>query len=173
MTNPRRALAVLLVLAGAAAAPAGQEAAPAQGAWRTFDGSWSASGQRQMLPVGSGRQAAVFQLSGAVVLTSGEGLSRGFRGEAIGFDDGAAVSAGSAVWTDQRGDQIFSRLTGEALREGRRISGTVTGGTGRYAGLEGEYTLVWQYLVAGEGGGTVQGRAVDLKGRVRVKGAGQ
>ena len=176
MTHWPRTLPVLLALlaavAVAAAAPAGQGGAPPQGAWRTFEGSWSASGQRQLLPTGGERQAATIQLSGAVALTIGEGLSHGFRGEFIGLDDGASLSVGCAVWTDQHGDRIFSQLKGEPVREGRRINGTVTGGTGRYAGFEGDYTFVWQYVVAGEGD-TIQGRSVDLKGRVRVKEAGR
>jgi len=126
-----------------------------------------------MLPTGAERQAATLQLSGAIVLTNGEGLSHGFRGEFIGFDDGASLSVGRAVWTDEHGDRVFSQLQGETvLREGRRINGTITGGTGRYAGLEGDYAFVWQYVVAGEGD-TIQGRSVDLKGRVRVKEAGR
>jgi len=32
------------------------------------------------------------QLSGAVAIAGGEGLSRGFRGEVIGFDDGSGVN---------------------------------------------------------------------------------
>ncbi len=46
--------------------------------------------------------------------------------------------------------------------------GTITGGTGRYAGLEGEYSFTWQYVIAREdGAGVIQGRAADLSGRVR------
>jgi hypothetical protein len=74
------------------------------------------------------------------------------------------------VWTDEHGDRLFSRLKGEPLETGRRVVGTITGGTGRYAGLEGEYSLTWQYVVSGEDGG-IQGRAVRLEGRVRSKGA--
>jgi len=47
-----------------------------------------------------------------VVLTSGEGLSGGFRGEVIGFDDGEGLSVGRSVWTDESGDQLFSRVKG-------------------------------------------------------------
>jgi len=173
MTRRMRALPVLLVLLIAAAAPAGQEGPPSPAPWRAFEGSWSASGQRQLLPAGGERQAATLQLSGSIVLTNGEGLGRGFLGEFIGFDDGGSLSVGRAVWTDERGDRIFSRLQGDTVvREGRRITGTFTGGTGRYAVLEGEYTFVWQYFVGGEGG-TIQGRSVELKGRVRAKEAGR
>ncbi len=109
------------------------------------------------------------QLSGAVVLSSPVGSSSGFRGEAIGFDDGGSLSAGRAVWTDAHGDRLFSALHGDSLQTGRRITGTITGGTGRYAGSTGEYTLTWQYVVSGEDD-VVQGRTVDLQGRFRSDG---
>jgi hypothetical protein len=137
--------------------------------WRAFQGSWSVSGKRSTVPIEGGTVAAVVEVSGAVVLTSGEGLSRGFRGEAIGFDDGQGVSLGRAVWTDEHGDRLFSRLKGEPLETGRRIVGTITGGTGRYADLEGEYAFTWKYVVSGEDG-AIQGRAVRLEGRLRRKG---
>ena len=140
------------------------------GEWRTFRGSWSASGDRRTLATESGRLAAVIQMSGNVVVTAGDGLSRGFRGEAIGFDDGVSASAGRAVWTDERGDRIYSTIAGETIGTGRRVAGTITGGTGRYAGIMGEYRLTWQYVVLAEET-AIQGRAVDLEGRFRVVGA--
>jgi hypothetical protein len=94
-------------------------------------------------------------------------MSRGFRGEAIGFDDGRNVSAGRSVWTDERGDRIYSELKGERLQAGRRIVGTITGGTGRYAGATGQFEFTWQYVLQAEND-AIQGWAVDLKGRVRL-----
>ena len=44
------------------------------------------------------------------------------------------------------------------MRAGRRIVGSITGGTGRYSGVEGEYAFEWQYVVATDDG-TIQGRA--------------
>jgi hypothetical protein len=157
-----------LALASLPAAGVAQETPPAD-RWRAFQGSWAVSGRRSTVPVEGGATAAVVEVSGAVVLTSGEGLGRGFRGEAIGFDDGQGVSLGRAVWTDERGDRLFSRLKGEPLETGKRIVGTITGGTGRYAGLEGEYSFTWQYVLSAEDG-AIQGRAVRLEGRVRRKG---
>jgi hypothetical protein len=84
----------------------------------------------------------------------------------IGFDDGEGLSVGRSVWTDENGDQLFSRLKGERIETGRRIAGTVTGGTGRYAGLSGEYSFTWRYVVPSEDG-RIQGRVVDLSGRIR------
>jgi hypothetical protein len=120
--------------------------------------------------VEGGGEAAVVEFRGAVALTRGDGLARGFHGQLVGFDDGQGVSLGRAAWTDQHGDRVFSRLKGEPLQAGKRIVGTITGGTGRYAGLEGEYSLTWQYVVPA-GNGTIQARAVRLQGRARRKGA--
>jgi hypothetical protein len=154
----RRGAAVAVALASLTLASAAQET--------SFEGSWSASGRRHAVALAGGREARIVEISGGVVLASGDGLSGGFRGEAIGFDDGEGMSLGRAVWTDENGDRVFSRLRGEPLETGRRISGTITGGTGRYAGLSGDYSFTWQYVLAAEEG-RIQGRAVDLSGRIR------
>jgi hypothetical protein len=134
--------------------------------WFTFAGTWSATGRRESLATET-RSAFVVRLSGAVVITAGsEGIGTGLLGEAIGYDDGAELSVGRAVWTDSRGDRVFSTFNAELLQTGRRVTGTITGGTGRFAGVVGDYSLTWQYVVHSEGD-TVQGRAVDLKGRYR------
>jgi hypothetical protein len=158
-----RAAVALSMLLGQALSVSAQ---PIDGG-RTFAGSWSATGQQETLPTEGSRAASIVRLSGSLVLTGGEGLRRGFRGEAIGFDNGVAVRLGRSVWTDDRGDQIFSELRGEALETGRRWIGTITGGSGRYANMSGEYELTWQYVVRTEDG-AFQGRAADLKGRFRL-----
>ena len=168
--SPGKTLAggcLVLALAGLPAAGAAQGTPPGD-AWRTFEGSWAISGQRYTVPVEGGAIAAVVEASGAVVLAQAEALSRGFRGEAVTFDDGLGVSLGRAVWTDEHGDRLFSRLRGEPLEAGKRIVGIITGGTGRYAGLEGEYSFTWQYVLSAEDG-AIQGRAPRLQGRVRRK----
>jgi hypothetical protein len=161
-------LATCLTLAMAGVSLPGTAEEPPAEAWRSFEGTWSASGRRESVAVERGAAAAIVEISGAVVLASGEGLSRGFRGEAIGFDDGQGLSMGRCVWTDERGDRLFSRLRGESVQTGRRFTGTITGGTGRYAGLSGEYSFTWQYVIAAEdGAGGIQGRAVGLTGRIQ------
>ena len=141
-------------------------------AWNTFHGTWSAVGRRQTLRTEGEHPAAIIQLSGSVVLTGSRGsggpgaFSSAFHAELIGFTDGDQLGAGRAVWTDARGDLVFSVLKGERLATGRRITATITGGTGRYAGLTGDWELTWQFVVATDEG-EVQGRAADLKGRFR------
>jgi len=163
-----RLLRVGLLLLALAPVVAAQ--APPAAEWRTFEGTWTASGERQTLSTESGRPAGTFRLSGALALTGESGLSRGFRGEALGYDNGAGVLVGRSVWTDERGDRVYSQLRSETVATGRLVTGTITGGSGRYAGLLGEFTFEWQYIVPGEGG-AISGRAIGLRGRVRTPGA--
>jgi hypothetical protein len=161
-----RSGALALALAALSLSATGAEPA-AEPEWRSFSGTWSASGRRHVVPVEGGALAATVEVSGAVVLDDAAGLSRGFRGEAIGLDDGHGLSVARCVWTDENGDQVFSRLDGQALQAGRTFRGTITGGTGRYEALEGEYSFTWQYVVTVPGEGVMQGRAVGLSGRAR------
>ena len=167
MASRVAALVLALGLAGAAPAAAAPQA-DSEG-WVAFEGAWSATGHRHPIATEDGGSAATLELSGAVILKKGAGLSLGFQGEVIGFDDGQGTSLGRCVWTDEHGDRIFSRVKGEPVATGRRVTGTITGGTGRYAGLTGEYSLTWQFVVASEDG-TLQSRSVSLSGRVRRAG---
>jgi hypothetical protein len=167
-----RCLALLLaVTAASCSKPAGTpEAAPAPGEWVAFEGTWSAVGERHTLQLGPGRRASVATLSGTLLLTGVRGLGVGFQARAITFSDSQTGGLGRAVWIDERGDEIFSELSGGPLASGRRIAGTITGGTGRWVGVMGAYELGWQFVIETEEG-VVQGRAVDLKGRARLGGA--
>ncbi len=150
-------LAATTVVVGSRQAPP----APAAVSGRPFSGSWTASGTRHAIPTASG-QAAIVRMSGTIVLTSGQ-LGRGFRAEAIAFDDGETAGVGRAVWVDGGGDRIYSELHVEPIGTGRRITGTITAGTGRYAGASGDYTFTWRYVVT-PGGSEVQGHTTDLAG---------
>ena len=83
----------------------------------------------------------------------------------IALVDSATGLVGRSVWTDERGDQVFSELQGEGTAERNRITGKFLGGTGRYAGATGSYEFCWQWVIEAEDG-TIQGRAIGLKGRV-------
>jgi hypothetical protein len=73
------------------------------------------------------------------------------------------------VCTDAQGNRVFSVLRGTTLETDRQTSGTITGGTGPYTGIAGEYSMTWQYVAQGEDD-VVQGRAADLKGSFRTGG---
>lgn len=145
--------------------PRPPESLPAD-AWHLFEGSWTASGTRHTLHLGADQKASIVSVSGSMLLTGDARPGVGFRAEAIAFFDAPHGLVGRAVWTDERGDRIFSELKGEKVLTGNRITGTFTGGTGRYDGAAGEYGFQWQYVIEAEEG-TIQGRAIGLKGQVR------
>ena len=169
VARPARGAALLLLLAAAACTgPAGPpEAAPVAGEWRSFEGTWSATGERHVLQLGPGRRASVAILAGSLLLTGERGLGAGFHARAITFSDDLTGGLGRAAWTDDRGDQIFSEISGGPLASGRRISGTITGGTGRWQGVTGTWEMEWRFVLETEEG-AVQGRAIGLKGRARL-----
>jgi hypothetical protein len=156
----------LLMLAACGGPAASAPDVPAVGEWRTFDGSWTASGTRTTLDLGSNRTASSVHMNGSLLLTRNT-LGVGFRAEVIGLVDSQSGMVGRAVWTDERGDKVFSELKGEWVGAGNHIAGTFLGGTGRYAGTTGEYEFQWQYVLTADEG-TVSGRTAGFKGRARV-----
>ena len=162
----RGGLLFALALAAAACGPAAESPRTvAAGEPRDFTGSWNGVGSRRSIDLGDDRVASIVNLSGSLLLSGADRPGVGFHSEVIGLNDSTAGFQGRSVWTDERGDQVFSELKGEGTREKNRITGTILSGTGRYAGATGSYEFSWQWVMEGEDG-AVQGRAVDLKGRV-------
>ena len=157
-----------LALAVAACGPAAEPAKPAaaSGEWREFEGSWNAAGSRRTIPLGAERKGSILDLRGTMLLTGKGRPGVGFRSEVIALSDSETGLFGRSVWTDERGEQVFSELKGEGTAAQNRIAGTILGGTGRYAGATGSYEFSWQFVIEAEDG-SIQGRAVGLKGRVR------
>ena len=159
-------LAVLLLAAACGGSGGPTPQTPLAGEWHAFEGTWTAAGTRRTLRLGPDERAAIFELTGSVLLTGAQRPAVGFRAQAIGFSDRRAGMQGRCVWTDEHGDMVYSELKGEWVGSGNRIVGTFVGGTGRYAGVTGDYSFRWQYVVDTEDG-VVSGRAVDLKGWAR------
>lgn len=160
------ALAPLLSAAACSQPTVQAPAIQPQSEWHTFEGTWSASGTRQTLNLEADHRASTFDLTGSLLVTGDTGVGAGFRAKAIGFSDSLAGMQGRAVWTDERGDEVYSELKGEWVGTGRHVVGTLLGGTGRFAGVTGDYSFQWEYVIESEDG-AVSGRAVNLKGRVR------
>ena len=154
---------VLITACGHAPSPASQ-AAPSE--WHTFTGNWIATGTRSTIPLGADRKASIADLEGTMLLSGDNRPARGFRGEAIVFNDTGAGAVGRAVWTDSDGSQIFSELHGSGVARGKKIEGTFIGGTGRFMGATGSFTFTWQFVIDTEDG-RIQGQTSDLSGRVR------
>jgi hypothetical protein len=137
------------------------------GEWLTFEGTWTAAGTRRTLRLGPDHRAAIFELTGSLLLTGAQRPAVGFKAQAIGFSDSRTGMQGRCVWTDERGDMVYSELKGEFVGTGNHIVGTFTGGTGRYRGVTGDYSFQWQYVIDAEDG-AVSGRVVNFKGRARL-----
>lgn len=140
---------------------------PASGEWHEFQGTWTAAGSRSTMLLGRDRQASIADLSGSVLLAGPSRPAIGFRAEAIALNDSATGMIGRAVWTDERGDQVYSELRGEGTATNNRIVGTFLGGTGRYSGATGTYEFSWRFVLETEDG-SVQGQSIGLKGRVQL-----
>jgi hypothetical protein len=160
-------VAVLAFLV-AACSPATEAPKPiaAGGEWREFEGSWNAAGSRRIISLGAERRGSIIDLRGTMLLAGPGRPGVGFSSEVIALNDSATGLVGRSVWTDERGDQVFSELKGEGTVAKNRISGTFLGGTGRYAGVTGSYEFSWHSMLLAEDG-SIQGRAVGLKGRFR------
>src|SRR5262245_21088596 len=156
-----------LLLTAACGDSGGAPQTPLASEWHAFEGTWTAAGTRKTLHLGADDRAAIFELTGTVLLTGAQRPSVGFRAQAIGFSDSRAGMQGRCVWTDERGDMVYSEVRGEAVGSGNQIAGTFIGGTGRYTGVTGDYTFQWQYVVEADDG-ALSGRVVDLKGRARL-----
>ncbi len=150
-----------------ACGPVTQPARPTEpsGESREFEGSWNAAGTRHTIPLGAERKASIIELRGTMLLAGQGRPGVGFRSDVVALSDSATGLAGRSVWTDERGDQVFSEIRGEGTAAKNHIAGTILGGTGRYAGASGSYEFSWEYVIEGEEG-AIQGRAVGLKGRV-------
>jgi hypothetical protein len=162
----RRALLGLALAATACGPAEPPQPQGAAGEWLEFSGSWNATGSRRSISLGADRRGSLVDLRGTLLLAGPQRPGVGFRSELIGLVDTATGFVGRSVWTDERGDQVYSELQGEGTADKNHITGTLLGGTGRYAGATGTYAFSWQWVMETDDG-ALQGRAVDLKGRVK------
>ena len=163
----RTALLVALPLMAACDRPVEPRVAADPGDRRDFVGNWSATGTRKVLELDAGHWVAIFDYNGSLVLTGAQRPHLGFKSEVIGFSDSKTGVQARSVWTDEHGERVFSELVGQETGPGKPIAGRFTGGTGRYAGVRGEYSFTWQRLYSGEDG-RVSLRVAGLKGWARL-----
>ena len=105
---------VALALAAVACGPVVEspKPLPATGEWLEFEGSWNAAGTRRTIPLGADRRGSIIDLRGTLLLTGPGRPGVGFRSEAIALVDSATGLQGRSVWTDEHGDQVYSRVEG-------------------------------------------------------------
>ena len=164
---PMRLVVLTLALATAACEPTAEPSKPAAAEWQEFEGSWNAAGSRHTIPFGPQRKSSIIELQGTMLLAGPGRPGVGFRAEVIALVDSETGLAGRSVWTDEHSEQVFSELKGEGTADRNRITGTIVGGTGRYAGATGSYEFSWQFVIESDDG-SVQGSTNDLKGRIRL-----
>jgi hypothetical protein len=160
-------LAGLLVMTACGRAAHTPESLSAGDEWHDFQGTWTAAGSRDRIPLGDGRRASTAKFEGSLLLAGPSRPAVGFRAEALVLNDTTTGLVGRAVWTDDRGDQVFSELKGNGDSTGNKIVGKFVGGTGRYAGATGEYEFSWRFVLETEDG-TVQGQSMGLNGTIHV-----
>ena len=161
---------VALALAAASCGPSSEQpksAAPTASESREFEGSWNAAGNRRTIPLGADRRGSIIDLRGSILLTGPGRPGVGFRSDLIALSDSETGLVGRSVWTDEKGEQVFSELKGEGTAAKNRITGTILGGTGRYAGVTGAYEFSWRFVIEAEDG-SIQGSAVGFKGRFQA-----
>ena len=161
------AVAGLLLVAACNRAPQASQPASDGGDWHEFQGTWTAAGNRQFISLGGTHRASIANFRGSLLLTGASRPGVGFRADAIVLNDSATGMIGRSVWTDDRGDQIYSELQGEGTSTGNKIVGTFLGGTGRYSGATGTYQFSWRFVLQDEEG-NVEGQSVGLNGRIRA-----
>lgn len=148
MKTPRsaRLLCLLaLMFVGAALAAAAGDELPREG---TFEGDWAISGTVRQVEVGEGT-VILARLGGPVTLHSPGGLAREFDAVCNSVSDAETGGIARCTWTDETGDVLLLEVSGSILGSMgtvREARGTVAGGTGRYAGLEGELSLDWLFV---------------------------
>jgi hypothetical protein len=163
----RVAFACALLLGACSSDAPPSAVAETAGGWHDFEGTWTATGTRSTLHLAGVRTASVATFEGSLMLSGAARPNVGFRAQAVVLTDSATGVTGRAVWTDERGDQVYSELRGEGTAAANRIVGTFQDGTGRYRGATGSYEFSWRFLVAAEDG-VVQGQSQGLHGRVRI-----
>ena len=152
------ALAGFLVMTACGRAPHTPESPSDGGEWQEFQGTWTAAGSRTSIPLGDGRRASIAKLEGSLVLAGPSRPAVGFRADALVLNDTATGTIGRAVWTDNRGDQVFSEQKGQGTSTGSHFVGTFIGGTGRYSEAVGSYEFSWRFVLETEDGPVAEKR---------------
>ena len=94
------ALAALLSMAACSQPTVPAPGTSPTGEWRTFEGTWTATGTRHTLTLGTDQRASIFDLTGSLLLIGNGRLGVGFRAQAIGFSDTLTGMQGRCIWTD-------------------------------------------------------------------------
>ena len=135
----------------------------------TFAGTWVANGSKEVLAMGSEREASLFKLSGQVHLTDKIGKAGDFWAECVGFADSETGSDIRCVWRSLGGDEIYLTMKGTRMEKGSSITGSITGGTGADKGITGTLRFTWSMIFEQENNETgIGGFSNDVSGTYKL-----
>ena len=136
----------------------------------SFAANWSAAGESETLVLDEIRAVTTIRSRGVVVTESDQGFVRALQTDCIGINirDVEANGTGRCVWIDSDDDRVVSEIVGALSDAMATVRGTFLGGTGKYAGLTGEYELSWQSLLTIEEEGTIHGYSTSMIGTWRL-----
>ncbi len=137
------AAAFTLIAAGAFSVPASAD--PAREG--SFTARWVVSGTWRGMGLEGTREVILADLTGRLDVTHGSGEIVDLATRCLVYSDSAKGGTGSCRWRHPSGDEIFVEVDGGLLAEDAPVSGRLTGGTGRYAGISGEFGFArWTVL---------------------------
>ena len=90
------------------------------GEWHAFEGTWTTAGTRRTLRL-AGAPRGHLRTDRVGAAHRGAAAGGRVQAQAIGFSDSRAGMQGRCVWTDERGDRVYSELKGEAVGSGNYI----------------------------------------------------
>lgn len=153
----------LLVAVGGLAPMAWAQEVADQG---TFSGTWTLEGKVKVVEE-EGMALTVFDYEGKLVLEAATGgLRRAFDTECVGVSDESG-GLGRCAWKDEEGDVIILQVVGAVIGPAgtlRESAGLIIAGSGKYAGIEGEFAADWLFIDSSIEPGKVMGRNTRLSG---------
>lgn len=136
----------------------------------TFSGTWSASGERELLSLGDKRTCALFKLKGHVNLKDGVGKEKDYWSTCIGLADSDSGSAVRCVWRSSDDHEIYIVLRSDKLENKHHVQGEIIGGSGVADGITGRISFTWSTLTFQKENESraIGGFAKDLQGEYHI-----
>ena len=134
----------------------------------SFTGTWVANGSKEVLSLGSDREASLFKLSGHVKLTR-IGKESDFWADCIGLADSDTGSDIRCVWRSLDGSEAYLTMKGTRMEKGSSVTGSFIGGTGAAKGITGTLRFTWSMIFKQENNETGRGGfSNDLSGTYKL-----
>jgi len=136
----------------------------------TFTGSWTATGSKEILPFGEGRDTALFRIAGHVNLHDHIGNDYDYWSTCIGLADTVTGADVRCVWTSLHDDEIYLTLSGKLLTEGIPVTGKIIGGSNALQGITGSIQFQWSSMFSQSDNNTtnIGGYAKELSGSYQL-----